>query len=150
MGVDMNLRKRCIILSETNSCRSQIAEAIVNKWAYQHWEAFSAGTQPAASVHPMALKVLTDIGINHQGEAKPISQFRDQVFELVIVIKDDPIVICPEWLEFNKRMHVSFPDPVMVAGTPEEQLKIFRRLRNDIFFKILNLLMDYPQRSVSI
>ncbi len=57
-----------LFLCTGNSARSQLAEAIVNHEAAERWQAFSAGTQPAGYVHPLALRALAEIGIQHQGE----------------------------------------------------------------------------------
>ena len=53
-------KKRVLILCTGNSARSQLAEALVNHFLGERWQAFSAGTQPAAQVHPLALKALAE------------------------------------------------------------------------------------------
>ncbi len=62
MAVD---KKRVLVLCTGNSCRSQMAEAVVNHGLGHEWEAFSAGTRPAGFVHPNVLRALAEIGIQH-------------------------------------------------------------------------------------
>ena len=59
--------RKVLILCTGNSCRSQMAEGIVNSRVGEHWRAYSAGTQPKGYVHPLALAVLSEIGIHMKG-----------------------------------------------------------------------------------
>ena len=68
-------KSRVLFLCVGNSSRSQIAEAIVNARLGERWEAFSAGSRPSGYVHPMAIQVLSELGIEHRG----ISPVRDQL-----------------------------------------------------------------------
>lgn len=58
------MKRRVLFLCTGNSCRSQMAEAIVNRRLGDEWEALSAGTQPAGYVHPKAVTALAEIGID--------------------------------------------------------------------------------------
>lgn len=62
--------KKVLFLCTGNSCRSQMADAIVNARLAGEWLAMSAGTQPAGYVHPKALAVLSEIGIQHMGQTQ--------------------------------------------------------------------------------
>ena len=134
--------KRVLFLCTGNSCRSQIAEAIVNHFAADRWTAFSAGTQPAGYVHPLALRVLAEIGVQHQGESKSIEVFRGQSFDQVITLCDDAEENCPVWLGQGRRVHIGFPDPAKAQGSPDEVLAVFRQVRDDIRAQILAYLAD--------
>jgi arsenate reductase (thioredoxin) len=68
-------RHTVLFLCTGNSFRSQLAEALVNHDLEGKWVAASAGTRPAGFVHPLALKVLAEVGIEHQGESKPGENF---------------------------------------------------------------------------
>jgi arsenate reductase (thioredoxin) len=128
-----NSKKRSVLfLCTGNSCRSQIAEAIVNARLSDDWRAFSAGTEPAGYVHPKALQVLEEIGIPHTGESKSTDQFRNWDFDLVVTVCDEAAENCPVWLGKGKRVHLGFPDPAKVEGTDEEQLAVFRSVRDAI------------------
>ena len=56
------MKRKVLFLCTGNSCRSQMAEAIVNARMGDSWEAYSAGTKPAGYVHPLALAVLIELG----------------------------------------------------------------------------------------
>jgi len=132
--------KRVLFLCTGNSCRSQMAEAIVNHFAANRWTAFSAGTVPVGYVHPLALQVLAEIGIQHQGESKSVEVFRGQLFDQVITVCGDAEENCPIWLGKGRRTHIGFPDPAKAQGSPEEILDVFRQVRDDIRAQILAYL----------
>lgn len=130
---------KVLFLCTGNSCRSQIAEAIVNA-RFPAWRAFSAGTRPAGYVHPLAVQVLSEIGIDHKGISKNVEIFRKDDFELVVTVCDDANEECPVWLGKGKRVHKSFRDPATVKGTEEEKLSVFREIRDEILKNIPELL----------
>jgi len=132
--------KSVLFLCTGNSCRSQMAEAIVNARYSPEWRAFSAGTRPAGFVHPMAIQVLHEIGIEHHGESKSVEQFRYQNFDLVITVCDDANEECPVWLGRGKRLHEGFHDPVKTPGADDERLLVFRQVRDEMINKIPLLL----------
>src|SRR5574339_1255642 len=121
--------KKVLFLCTGNSCRSQMAEAIVNSRLGDRWQAFSAGTKPAGFVHTKALKALQEIGIDHQGGAKPAEQFQGTDFDLVVTVCDSAAEECPVWLGKGKRVHHSFPDPAKAEGTDEEIMNDFQAVR---------------------
>lgn len=129
-------KMRVLILCTGNSARSQLAEAIVNHDLGDRWQASSAGTEPAGYVHPLAIKVLSEIGIDHHGVSKSVDQFRNEPLDLVITVCDDAAENCPVWLGKGKRAHISFPDPAKAKGSEEEVLNEFRAVRDDIRKKI--------------
>ena len=127
-----------MFLCTGNSCRSQMAEAIVNARLGETWEAVSAGTKPAGYVHPKALVALAEIGIQHQGRSKLADEFRGVDFDLVVTVCDSAAEECPLWLGKGKRMHHSFPDPAK-----SDELDDFRKVRDDIEREIIHLLENY-------
>jgi arsenate reductase len=134
------MTRKVLFLCTSNSCRSQMAEAIVNARLSDDWRAFSAGTVPAGYVHPMAVQALADIGIAHQGQSKSAEQFREMDFDLVVTVCDDAAENCPVWLGKGKRVHLGFPDPAKAQGTDEEKLAVFRSVRDAIVQKVPELL----------
>jgi arsenate reductase len=138
----MMRKRKVLFLCTGNSCRSQIAEAIVNAQLNEEWVAVSAGTNPTGFVHPNVLKVLSEIGINHQGKSKSTDQFRSEVFDLVVTVCDDAAENCPVWLGAGKKVHSGFPDPAKAQGSDEEILEAFRKVRDDIREKVTNLLLE--------
>jgi arsenate reductase len=129
------LKRKVLFLCTGNSCRSQMAEAIVNARMGDAWEAVSAGTKPAGYVHPKALEALREIGIQHEGRAKLADEFRGMDFDLVVTVCDSAAEECPVWLGKGKRLHHSFPDPARTDNMDD-----FRKVRDDIEREISQLL----------
>ena len=136
------IKRKVLFLCTGNSCRSQMAEAITNARYGDQWEAVSAGTKPAGYVHPKALQVLKEIGIDHQGTCKSADQFRDTNFDLVVTVCDDAAENCPVWLGKGKRVHMGFPDPAKAQGSEADILSAFRAVRDDMLKKITGILVD--------
>jgi arsenate reductase len=139
------MKRKVLFLCTGNSCRSQLAEAIVNARLGETWEAFSAGTQPAGYVHPKALQTLAEIGIHHQGRSKSMNEFRGATFDLVVTVCDDAAENCPVWLGKGKRAHIGFPDPALATGSEAEIMAVFRQVRDDIQAQIIPYLKQHPE-----
>lgn len=138
------MTRQVLFLCTGNSCRSHLAEAIVNARLSSDWSAVSAGTQPAGYVHPLAIHVLAEIGIEHQGRSKSVDEFRDVPFDLVVTVCDSAAEECPVWLGQGKRAHLGFPDPAKATGSDEELMNVFRAVRDDMLVKIPDLLRRCP------
>ena len=136
-------KKKVLILCTGNSCRSQMAEAIINEDYSDGWEAYSAGTDPSGYVHPKAIEVLAEIGIQHEGQSKRTDEFRDVDFDLVITVCDDAHETCPIWLGKGKRVHSGFQDPAEATGTQEEVIAVFRQVRDQIRKTIPGILKEH-------
>jgi arsenate reductase len=136
------MKRKVLFLCTGNSCRSQMAEAIVNARLGEEWEAVSAGTKPAGYVHPKALAALAEIGIMHQGRSKSADEFRGEDFDLVVTICDSAAEECPLWLGKGKRLHHGFPDPARATGSQEQVMAQFRAVRDAILQDIPDLLQD--------
>lgn len=134
--------KSVLFLCTGNSCRSQMAEAMVNALPDHTWQAFSAGINPAGYVHPMALRVLEEVGIHHQGESKPAQVFMGWDFDLVVTVCSDAEKNCPVWFGSGRKLHVPLDDPAAVTGDEETRLTAFRDLREQIQINILPLLKE--------
>lgn len=132
------MKKKVLFLCTGNSCRSQMAEAIVNARLGETWEAVSAGTKPAGCVHPKTLAALFEIGIRHTGRSKLVDEFRGMDFDLVITVCDSAAEDCPVWLGEGKRVHRGFPDPAKT-----DEMDDFRSVRDDIAHEIIALLEAY-------
>lgn len=136
------LMKKVLFLCTGNSCRSQMAEAIVNARLGDRWQAYSAGTRPTGYVHPMATQVLHEIGIEHSGRSKSVDELRDIPFDLVITVCDSAAEECPIWLGPGRRIHMGFPDPARATGSWEEIMDEFRKIRDAMAENILAILGD--------
>ncbi|MFZ5880650.1 MAG: arsenate reductase ArsC [Chloroflexota bacterium] len=135
--------KKVLFLCTGNSCRSQMAEALVNARLGETWQAVSAGTKPAGYVHPKALAALSEIGIRHEGRSKLADEFKGVDFDLVVTVCDSAAEECPIWLGMGKRTHHSFPDPAKAEGTDDEIMNVFRAVRDDIEKEMAALLMGH-------
>lgn len=136
------MKRKVLFLCTENSARSQMAEAIVNARWGDRWEAYSAGTHPIGFVHPKAIRVLREIGIEHAGRSKPADEFRDVPFDLVVTVCDDAAENCPLWLGQGKLVHLSFPDAAKATGSEGEVLTVFRAVRDQIAEQVGALLRE--------
>ena len=133
-------KRKVLFLCTDNSCRSQMAEAIVNFRLGERWEAVSAGTRPAGYVHPKAVEALAEIGIRHNGRSKSTDEFRGVDFDLVVTVCDLAAEECPVWLGKGKRIHHSFPDPAKT-----DDLNDFHKVRDAMEREIIFLLVNYAE-----
>ncbi|MCJ7733540.1 MAG: arsenate reductase ArsC [Anaerolineales bacterium] len=134
--------RKVLILCAGNSCRSQMAEALINDKLSRYWKAYSAGTEPSDYIHPIALKVLNEVGIDHLGKSKHIDDLPTKEFDLVITVCEHARNNCPVWVGAGKRAHISIPDPVGVFGTQDEIMNTFRIIRDEIDAHILGYLKN--------
>lgn len=97
-------------------------------------EVFSAGTQPSSQVHPKAIQVMKEVGINLSGNyPKHSDQFINDPFDYVITVCDNAKESCPVFNgKVGKQLHIGFEDPADAAGTEEEVLRVFRKIRDQI------------------
>ena len=98
-------------------------------------------------MHPLAIRVLAEIGIQHEGASKPADEYRAVPFDLVVTVCDDAEENCPVWLGQGKRLHLGFPDPAKAAGTDDEVMATFRQVRDDIARQVPDLLKAFPIES---
>jgi arsenate reductase len=132
--------KKVLFLCTGNSCRSQMAEALVNARLGTEWQAFSAGTKPAGYVHPRALAALAEIGIQHTGRSKLADEFRGQDFDLVVTVCDSAAEECPLWLGKGQKVHHSFPDPAKTNNLDD-----FRAVRDEMLRVMPLILAQFTQ-----
>jgi arsenate reductase (thioredoxin) len=124
---------RILILCTGNSCRSQMAEGILRALD-PTIEVFSAGTVPAAAVHPKAITVMKEIGIDLSTHVpKSVNLFLMKSFDYVITVCDHAKETCPVFLgKVTHRLHIGFRDPAEATGTEENQMAMFRSVRDEI------------------
>ncbi len=132
--------KKVLFICTQNACRSQMAEAVVGQALEGLVETFSAGTEPA-SVHPLAIKVLEEDGIDiSRARSKHIDEFKGQTFDLVITLCGEAAESCPFWPGQGKRIHVGFDDPARVNGDKTKRLDAFRKVRDEIKERLVNVV----------
>jgi arsenate reductase len=124
-----------LILCTGNSCRSQMAEGFLRKYHGEKYEVASAGTDPKPEVHPLAVRVMNEIGIDiSQQRPEPLTDYlgRASVRHLLIVC-DKANNSCPRiWPGAFTRDYMPFDDATEAAGTEGERLEVFRRVRDEI------------------
>jgi arsenate reductase len=97
-------------------------------------EVFSAGTNPSDQVHPKAITVMDEIGINiDHNRPEDVSTYIDQSFDYVITVCDNARETCPVFPgEVKNKLHMGFEDPAEAKGTEEEIISVFRKIRDEI------------------
>ena len=137
------MKKKVLFLCTHNSCRSQMAEGIVNHFLGDRFQAFSAGTE-ATKVNPLAIRVLAEIGIDISGHySKTLDEFADEKFDHVITLCNSANEQCPIFFGGVRRVHIGFDDPSRTIGTEEEILTDFRRVRDEIKERLIAYLRDF-------
>ena len=124
---------KILVLCTGNSCRSQMVEAFL-KSLDKNLEVYSAGTKPADRVHPKAVQVMKEVGIDiSANNTKTVQQFLSQSFDYVITVCDNAKETCPFFTgKVEHRLHMGFEDPAEATGTEEEVLSVFRKIRDQI------------------
>ena len=114
--------KRVLVLCTGNSCRSVMAESLINHLGGGKYEAVSAGSFPAGDVHPESIETLRRNGIEiGEPRSKSWDEFADQPIDLVITVCDQAASeSCPAFLGDYQKLHWSTPDPAKVEGTAED------------------------------
>ncbi|MBI5656225.1 MAG: arsenate reductase ArsC [Geobacter sp.] len=126
------MKQRVLFLCTHNSCRSQMAEGLINHDLGDRFLAFSAGTE-ATRVNPLAIRVLAEIGIDISGHrSKTLDEFAGQQFDYVITLCDSANEKCPLFFGGVRRLHIGFDDPSRLPGPEEEVLPAFRRVMDEI------------------
>jgi arsenate reductase len=121
-----------LFLCTGNSARSQMAEALLRSFGGADFEVFSAGTDPKG-LNPLAVEVMRETGIDiSRHESKPLDRFLGQSFDYIITVCDRARDNCPTFPGDNERIHWGYDDPAAAAGSREQQLAVFRRVRNEL------------------
>ena len=124
---------KILVLCTGNSCRSQMAEGFIKSFD-PGVEVYSAGTAPSDKVHPTAVFVMNEIGIDISGhKPKKVDLFLNDSFDYLIMVCDDARENCPVFTgEVKHRIHIGFRDPAKATGTDKEILHVFREVRDRI------------------
>ena len=128
-----NHKPLILVLCTGNSCRSHMAEGILRAASKGAFEVASAGSKPAGYVHPLAIKALGEIGIDiSQHTSKHMNEFMKRDVETVITVCGNADQACPTFPGQVNRYHWPFVDPAHATGTEDEQMKVFREVRDQI------------------
>ncbi len=105
-------------------------------------EIFSAGSEPAGYIHPLAVKVMAEKGIDISGQrSKSLEEIPFNQLDLIVTLCGDAAEKCPT-IPGVKTFHWNLPDPAKAEGTEEEKLKVFRQVRNKIEERVRELLLS--------
>jgi len=128
-----NHKNTILILCTGNSCRSQMAEGFLKAFD-NNLKVYSAGTKPSKQVHPNAVKVMTELGVDiSNNKPKLVDQFTSKEIGYVITVCGDAKENCPVFTgKVTHRLHIGFEDPDKVKGDNTFVLNEFRRIRNEI------------------
>jgi arsenate reductase len=127
-----------------------MSEGLINHLLGDRWEAFSAGTKPSGYVHPLAIEVMGELGIDLSDQtSKSVDQFRGEDFDVVITVCDNAAHNCPTWLGDGEVKHIGFPDPAAATGTEAEKRQSFRDIRDAIRDNVLGFLSRWQQREAT-
>jgi arsenate reductase len=136
-------KQRALFLCTGNSARSQMAEALVNHFLGDTWEAYSAGTKPSGYVHPLAVEAMAELGIDISAQrSKSTETFREMDLDRVITLCDDAARNCPAWLGKGHVKHMGYPDPAAAEGSRSERLEAFRQVRDGLREQMLAYLQQ--------
>ncbi len=127
------MKPTVLILCTGNACRSHLAEGILRAAAGDLLDVQSAGSQPAGCVHPLAIQVMKEIGLDISAHrSRHMDEFLKQPVETVITVCGNADQACPTFPGQVNRHHWGFDDPAHASGTDEEKLAVFRRVRGEI------------------
>ena len=134
----MTKKLRVLVLCTGNSCRSQMAEGWINHQLGGSWEACSAGTEPAERVNPLAIRAMSEVGIDiSAGKPELVDRHLDQHWDLVVTVCDSARESCPVFPRPVEKLHVSFSDPARAQGSEDQRMEVFRRVRDAIRERLL-------------
>lgn len=154
VGVIMLKKQNVLFLCNDNSVRSQMAEGILRHRAGDRFESLSAGLDPDIQVHPSAVKVMEEIGIDissQKPKAVDIYLGKTMIHDLMILC-DKTQATCPRvWpgTPFQKRYYWPINNPEDISGTTEEKLDAFRNVRDELTEKIVSWLSEIGETSVA-
>jgi arsenate reductase len=141
----MSDRPNILVLCTGNSCRSQMAEAYFKRYAGDRFNVYSAGTEPKEEIHPLAVKVLKEDGVDVSGQRpKPVSEYLGRLpVRYLIIVCGGANESCPRiWPGMRERLFWPFDDPAAFEGPAEETLEEFRRIRDEIKGRIVEWLAE--------
>ncbi len=141
-----------LFLCTGNSARSILAESILNHWGKGKFRGFSAGSHPTGQVHPLAIKLLTQLNLPTAGlRSKSWTEFaapRGRHLDFVFTVCDKAAgELCPYWPGQPMTAHWGIPDPAAVQGTEIEKSFAFRQAFNALETRI-KLFLSLPLTSI--
>jgi arsenate reductase len=126
------MKTKVLFICTHNSARSQMAEGYMKARYGDRYDVFSGGTE-VTRVHPMAIAVMQEIGIDiSQHRSKLIDEFYGLGIETVVTVCDAANKACPFFPGAKEVIHQGFPDPSAFTGSDDEVRAGFRQVRDEI------------------
>ena len=128
--------RKVLILCTGNSCRSQMAEALLSYFSV-NTKVYSAGTKPE-KVNPFAIKAIAEMGVDiSKNTSNHADEYANIDFDYVFTVCDNAKELCPIYPKAKQMIHHSFTDPADATGTDSEQLKVYVEVRDQLrdYFK---------------
>jgi len=120
-----------------------MAEGWVNHELGATWEARSAGTRPAETVHPLAVQAMAEVGVDiSPGRPEIVDVYLAEPWDLVITVCDSAKESCPVFPRSVETVHISFPDPAEAQGDGDQVMAVFRNVRDAIRDRLLSEIRD--------
>ena len=133
-------KRQVLIVCTGNSARSQMAEGLLRHYAGERFEVFSAGTKPSV-VRREAMAVMNEIGLDLSSHrSKSVDEFIGKPLDFVITVCDNANETCPIFPGNVRRFHWPFEDPAAVKGSDEVREAAFRRIRDQLYERIMTFL----------
>lgn len=139
----MSDKPRLLILCTGNSCRSQMAEGYFKHYGRERFDVHSAGTEPAERVHPVAIRVMAEDGVDiSSGRPKLLQEILERVdVRYLVIVCSGAQESCPRNLPgVSEKLFWPFDDPAAYRGSQQETLAEFRRVRDQIKQQVLSWL----------
>lgn len=138
------MKRTVLFLCTSNSARSQMAEALLNHIGSGTFTAFSAGSVPAAEIHPMAVKILETAGFNLAGKKpKSLQEYVQTDFDFIITLCDKMKESCPTFPGKPIFAHWGMPDPADFDGDDANKLRVFDKTFRELSNRI-HLFINIP------
>jgi arsenate reductase (thioredoxin) len=143
-------KTKVLFLCTGNSARSQMAEALLRKYAGDKYDVYSAGLEPKG-INPLAGEVMQEIGISLEGQyGKHVREYMGKIhFGYLITVCSDAEEKCPSTFpDISHRLQWSFEDPALFSGSDDEKLQKFREVREQIDKQIKKWLIEQNNKQI--
>lgn len=138
------MKSKVLFLCTSNSARSQMAEVILNHRGGDRFTAFSAGSDPADRMNPLAVTVMSDVGCDlKNAKPKSMNVFSGEDFDFVITLCDKMKENCPNFRGKPVLAHWGMPDPADCEGSEKEKEEAFKKSMMEISQRI-SLFLNIP------
>jgi arsenate reductase (thioredoxin) len=140
------MKKQVLFLCTGNAARSQMAEALAREFHGESIEPVSAGSRPAGFVHPLAIRAMTDLGVDMDGaRSKGVEEFTDRPFDAVVTVCDSAAEDCPFWPNAGRVLHWPIVDPSFGPDAPATRYHRFLATRDELRRRIDELARELAE-----